>query len=274
MTSGSNNTIIGRYQGNSGGIDLRTANNNLVLSDGAGNIKLWANNVGRVAIGYNGILGSAIPGIFTVTETSANWSSIFDKKHTSNSTGILIRAGAANNATPMIMAEGNHPDCGGSSTDAEFKVLGNGNVSCDGSFSGGGADYAEYFESFTGQALTIGNTMKLNSEGKVVQCGEGEIPIGVIRPDGVTGVVGNNPQNWKKKYLRDDFGVLILNGDGESQINPDFNQGLEYVLREDRPEWNSVGLMGQVPINKGQPVSASWIKMWQISDERDMWFIK
>ena len=45
-------------------------------------------------------------------------------------------------------------------------------------------------------------------------------------------------------------------------------------MREDRSEWNIVGLMGQVPINKNQPVSSEWIKMWEISSDRDMWFIK
>ncbi len=37
MTTGASNTIIGRYDGNMGGLDIRTANNNIVLSDGDGN---------------------------------------------------------------------------------------------------------------------------------------------------------------------------------------------------------------------------------------------
>ena len=174
----------------------------------------------------------------------------------------------------MISVESNHPDCGGSSTDAEFKVFGDGDVACDGAFSGGGADYAEYFESSTGAALTYGNTVKLNAEGKVVQCGAEETPIGVIRPDSATGVIGNNPMNWKNKYLRDGFGVLIRDEDDNAQLNPDFNPDLEYVMREDRPEWNAVGLMGQVPITKGQPTASNWIKMWEINSTLEMWFIK
>jgi hypothetical protein len=37
MTSGSRNTILGRYDGNQGGLDIRTSSNNIVLSDGDGN---------------------------------------------------------------------------------------------------------------------------------------------------------------------------------------------------------------------------------------------
>jgi hypothetical protein len=37
MTTGSKNTIIGSYTGNQGGIDIRTSDNNIVISDGDGN---------------------------------------------------------------------------------------------------------------------------------------------------------------------------------------------------------------------------------------------
>jgi hypothetical protein len=37
VTTGSSNTILGNFSGNQGGLDIRTANNNIVLSDGDGN---------------------------------------------------------------------------------------------------------------------------------------------------------------------------------------------------------------------------------------------
>jgi hypothetical protein len=40
ITSGAANTIIGRYNGNNDGLDIRTASNNIVLSDGDGNVKM------------------------------------------------------------------------------------------------------------------------------------------------------------------------------------------------------------------------------------------
>ena len=41
MTSGSNNTFMGAYDGNSGGLDLRTADRNIVLSCGAASPRLY-----------------------------------------------------------------------------------------------------------------------------------------------------------------------------------------------------------------------------------------
>ena len=46
VTSGIKNTIIGRYDGNTGGLDIRTASNYIVLSDGDGNPRFYVNNSG------------------------------------------------------------------------------------------------------------------------------------------------------------------------------------------------------------------------------------
>ena len=51
MTSGSKNTILGKYTGNNGGFDMRTSNNHIVLSDGDGNIRLVCDDAARVLIG-------------------------------------------------------------------------------------------------------------------------------------------------------------------------------------------------------------------------------
>jgi hypothetical protein len=44
MTTGSKNCIIGRFTGNQGGVDIRTSNNNIVLSDGDGNPRIWVDS--------------------------------------------------------------------------------------------------------------------------------------------------------------------------------------------------------------------------------------
>lgn len=45
VTTGTRNTILGRYNGNQGGLDIRTASNYIVLSDGDGNPRgYWDNN--------------------------------------------------------------------------------------------------------------------------------------------------------------------------------------------------------------------------------------
>lgn len=44
ITTGSRNTIIGRFNGNTNGLDIRTSDNNIVLSDGDGNPRCFYNN--------------------------------------------------------------------------------------------------------------------------------------------------------------------------------------------------------------------------------------
>jgi hypothetical protein len=44
VTSGSKNTILGGFSGNQGGLDIRTASNYIVLSDGDGNPRLYIDN--------------------------------------------------------------------------------------------------------------------------------------------------------------------------------------------------------------------------------------
>jgi hypothetical protein len=50
VTSGRKNTILGTYNGNQGGLDLRTSNNNIVLSDGDGNIRIWVTGGGETLV--------------------------------------------------------------------------------------------------------------------------------------------------------------------------------------------------------------------------------
>ena len=51
MSTGSSNTIIGTFNGNQNGLNIRTSSNNVVLSDGDGNIRFYANSSGNVGIG-------------------------------------------------------------------------------------------------------------------------------------------------------------------------------------------------------------------------------
>ena len=58
VTSGGKNTIIGAYNGNQGGLDIRTSSNYIVLSDGDGNPRAYFNGAdatfgGAVTIGGN-----------------------------------------------------------------------------------------------------------------------------------------------------------------------------------------------------------------------------
>ena len=75
-----------------------------------------------------------------------------------------------------------------------------------------------------------------------------------------------------------DAKIITTNDNGEKlmrrKLNPDWDESKTYVPRENRDEWNIVGLLGQVQITKGQPVASNWIKMKDISDTVELWFIK
>ena len=62
VTTGSKNTIVGQYNGNQGGLDIRTSNNNIVLSDGDGNPRMYVAGNGVVRIG-RGVYGQAGGGL-------------------------------------------------------------------------------------------------------------------------------------------------------------------------------------------------------------------
>tara|TARA_R110000772_G_scaffold48_1_gene292 strand:- start:160 stop:1149 length:990 start_codon:yes stop_codon:yes gene_type:complete len=74
VTSGANNTILGAYNGNSGGLDLRTASNRIVLSDGDGNVRFY-NNGTSTSIG-SPTSSKTSTGTIEIKGTSANQSVI------------------------------------------------------------------------------------------------------------------------------------------------------------------------------------------------------
>jgi len=210
-------------------------------------------------------------------------------------------------------------------TDSEFILRGDGNAYADGSWNGGGADYAEYFEWSDGNTEAEdrrGISVVLDGD-KIREAVDGEEPIGVI--SGNPSVVGDSDvDRWKGKYLRDDFGTYlqdthnvvewdetITDDDGSERIekhsyedwnipagvvvpddavvsatdengqpykhrrlNPDYNPETAYVSREDRPEWDTVGLMGKLRIRKGQITGARWIKMRDVSDTVEEWLVR
>ena len=65
----------------------------------------------------------------------------------------------------------------------------------------------------------------------------------------------------------------VFDAGQRQKLNPDFDESFEYVPREERDEWHIVGLLGQIPITKGQP-TGNWIKMKDVSDTVEMYFVK
>lgn len=256
---------------------------------------------------------------FTSDKTS-DAVSLFNASSTSY-TGAVFEGGSArsaNSAYSMLDLYSGYLV----SSDREFQLRGDGNGYADGTWNNNGADYAEFFESTTGQALTLGATVVLdgNKVREATAFDSASVIIGVVRPkepSKASMVVGNTAWNkWSNKYLTDDFDRYIMEdhevvewtgADGKQhsyeshnlpdgitvpadatrkthdeegnkfehyKLNPAWDSDVQYINRENRPEWNIIGLLGQVKILKGQPVGDRWVKMRDVSATVEEWFIR
>ncbi|MBU2025578.1 MAG: peptidase G2 autoproteolytic cleavage domain-containing protein [Patescibacteria group bacterium] len=58
------------------------------------------------------------------------------------------------------------------------------------------------------------------------------------------------------------------------KINPGWDKNEKYISRMERPEWNIVGLLGQIPVKKNQPIGKNWIRMREVSKDVDLYFVR
>ena len=58
------------------------------------------------------------------------------------------------------------------------------------------------------------------------------------------------------------------------KLNPNYDPLEQYVPRQDRKEWDAIGLLGKLRIRKGQPTRMNWIKMGDISDNVEEWLVR
>jgi hypothetical protein len=89
MTTGDKNTIIGGFSGNQGGLDIRTSSNNIVLSDGDGNPRVWCNSEGRAIFGSP--LQSLGSGYVNISHTTAG------------NTALVIRTSSTTYTTASVV---------------------------------------------------------------------------------------------------------------------------------------------------------------------------
>src|SRR5699024_4941012 len=147
----------------------------------------------------------------------------------------------------------------------KFQIKGtSGTVKAKGTITAGNdfGDYAEYFESQSGQEIPNGYMVTLDGR-YIRKANSNDVPIGVI--SGTAGIIlGDAMFHHKDKFLKDEFGVTLTkietnewqDDEGnkyseEEEVpipNPEWQEsdGEEYLDRASRPEWNVVGLVGQV----------------------------
>lgn len=247
------------------------------LSGAVGDERMRITSGGNVNINTTGALQGAAQAQVNIRQLS-------------NTTGLAIaveNSGATHDGTIIVGCQRSASSAyslitaysGNGSTDdfsdREFQLRGDGNGYCDGSWTGGGADYAEYFE------WEDGNLNNEDRRGYCVTLVENKIKI-ANNNDIIIGVVSSNPSivgdsaylKWSGQYLKDEFGSYILDNDGHRVLNPEYDESKEYIPREKRKEWSIVGLMGKLRIRKGQATMPNWIKMRDISENIEEWLIK
>lgn len=157
-----------------------------------------------------------------------------------------------------------------------FRVDDNGNVYAKSSTVNTGADYAEFFEwedenvnneDRRGYFVTLaGKKIKIAKEGDYI--------LGIV--SGFPAIIGNGDEEWKGRYVFDDFGCpvveefeyeeevpeVITNDEGEEEVItkkvkrtgtkwkevPEYDPGRPYVQRSERQEWSAVGMLGVLSV--------------------------
>ena len=260
---------------------IRFVDADTVSFETGGSERARINNDGKLLIGTTSSMdlgfGSQQLSVRTTGGTSPV---IFGSTHDTTTTLIAYASGssyagivqdirigrAVSNAYGALVVKAN----ASSSVDTIFYLRGDGNAYADNNWNSGGADYAEYFEWSDGNSDNEdrrGYTVVLDGDKIRKSTSEDNATtiIGVISDN--PSVVGNNAwDSWSDKYQKDDYASYILNENGERIINKDFDNTQKYVSRENRPEWDIVGLMGRIRVRVGQTIGDRWIKMREISD--------
>lgn len=152
---------------------------------------------------------------------------------------------------------------------ALFTFTGDGNGKCAGAWTGGGADYAEYFEWADGNKKgqdRRGMLVAIDKDSKIRIAKKNDVVIGVVSAN--PSIVGNSAWNeHHSRYLRDKYNAYALDENGNRIDNPDYDESLEYEPRENRQEWGLIGLLGKVVVNEGQNVPDNWVRLGMTSTD-------
>jgi hypothetical protein len=171
--------------------------------------RMLIHSTGRIAVGSNPTDTSR----FFLMEQAENITTLEAHGTHASYTGTSVLANATRAASADYKLFAGYT---GNVSNLAFKVAGDGNVSADGTFSGNGADYQEWFESLDGSELEIGKAVVLDGD-KVriynAATDSADNILGITRPQADnknSAMIGNTAFNhWTDKYLTDDWGVFI-----------------------------------------------------------------
>jgi hypothetical protein len=207
VTSGQKHTIIGRFSGNQNQLDIRTGSKHIVMSDGDGVPRGFCDSQG--AWRFTSDNAAYVGGhTHTFAHNNNDTASIRVENQHGNFTDSVQKLNAHRSATSAY----NFFNClSNNASDNEFILRGDGNAYADGSWNGGGADYAEYFEWKDGNSDSqdrTGYTVVLDGN-KIKLATSDDAAANVIGAVSVNpSVIGDSDiDQWKGKYLKDEFGA-------------------------------------------------------------------
>ena len=164
-----------------------------------------------------------------------------------------------------------------SSRSNAFRVNYAGTIYAASTIQTSGRDYAEFFEwqdLNTNDEDRRGYFVTLDGD-KIKIANPNDYILGIV--SGQPAILGNGDEDWRGRYILDEFGALIteefeydeevreevLNEETgertfETKIvtkigtkykeNPDYDPSTPYIQREDRPEWDYVGMLGVLSV--------------------------
>jgi len=206
--------VAGHLIGRSSSKDLRVQN-----SENA-NTVFWTNNIERVRIEDDGNVAFSGDGVSLVATDTYHvrlvntTNQVSQLNYNSNASFTQdLHAWDAIRAGSSAFNFGRWRSNVGATPDSEFIFNGAGTATADGSWNGGGADYAEYFEWADGNSSNedrVGISVKLDGT-KIVPSTSSDDPSEII------GVISANPSvvgdtagtRWQSKYERDEYNRYV-----------------------------------------------------------------
>lgn len=158
-----------------------------------------------------------------------------------------------------------------SSRSNAFRVNYNGTVYATNSTIATGADYAEYFEWTDGNPDGVDRvglfvTFDEQEPEKIKIASPGDYILGIV--SGHPNTIGNGDEDWRGRYVLDEFGRYIeetyeyqeiwQDKDGVKHMetkegirykeNPEYDPNELYIPREERSEWSAIGMVGVLSV--------------------------
>lgn len=184
--------------------------------------------------------------------------------YNNTSTAVAGTSSGASTGTAFVIGCGTN-----SSRKNAFRVTYAGKIFATSSTITAGADYAEFFEwqdsnsnneDRRGYFVTLdGNKIKIAEPDDYI--------LGIV--SGRPAIIGNGDEEWMGRYILDEFGDFITEEfeyeeniidkeTDETKIvtkigirykeNPNYDSTLPYIQRDDRPEWDAVGMVGVLSV--------------------------